>query len=266
MRRTTDNGAYGNSRPRRQRTGLTPSHRRNARVSAACSAYPSAADVPAVLASLTEVRVSSLAGERVHCLVADARGRCASVEFLDGKPVVHAGDDLPTPALANSAYGDSLERLRGHTGFGGDEPPRPWSRGGDRFSCAADRVRTLAADGRTPTVADAFGVLDEVAQGDFTKWSIVYDIAGRAVHFRTRDLRERRTVRLSGLDFADARMLDLNAGPVGDVTERLEPYEAARNRKLVADALAGTALLPKVPAFLAGMVARWPEMQRKGDR
>src|SRR4051812_40169767 len=38
---------------------------------------------------------------KIHFLTCDKGGSCATVEFLDGKPVIHAGASLPAPALTN---------------------------------------------------------------------------------------------------------------------------------------------------------------------
>ncbi len=39
----------------------------------------------------------------------------------------------------------------------------------------------------TPLVDYSFYILDKVAQGSFTKWSIVYDITNKKIYFRTSD-------------------------------------------------------------------------------
>ena len=44
----------------------------------------------------------------LHYLVADATGKAASIEFLDGKMVCHSGPDLPLKALTNLPYKECL--------------------------------------------------------------------------------------------------------------------------------------------------------------
>ena len=51
---------------------------------------------------------------RIHYLVCDARGDCATVEFLDGKMVCHQGQNLPYRVLANDTYEQSVAFVRAH--------------------------------------------------------------------------------------------------------------------------------------------------------
>src|SRR5215470_657433 len=44
----------------------------------------------------------------LHYLVADAGGHVATIEFLDGKMVVHRGKELPFAVLTNSTYDASI--------------------------------------------------------------------------------------------------------------------------------------------------------------
>jgi choloylglycine hydrolase len=79
----------------------------------------------------------------------------------------------------------------------------------------------------------AFRVLDRVAQGDFTKWRIVYDLTEKKVFFSTLEFRPRRQVQLADLNF------DCSAPPLAfDLSSpikqpRFERLTAARNLKLI---------------------------------
>ena len=59
----------------------------------------------------------------LHYLVADANGDAATIEFFNGKMVVHKGKELPFPVLANSPYSQSekaaadVNILSGNTRF-----------------------------------------------------------------------------------------------------------------------------------------------------
>src|SRR5262249_57775137 len=78
-----------------------------------------------VVAKLEAVRPMSRI--TIHYLVADASGDVATLEYLDGKLVVHRGATLPVRALTNSTYADSvaaLERAR-RAGEGPTPPSSP---------------------------------------------------------------------------------------------------------------------------------------------
>lgn len=152
-----------------------------------------AASVQDVLRSDSSIRVSGHEGVPLHYLVADASGDAATVEFVSGKMVVHQGSNLPYPVLTNSTYQESLAQLGG-----GHSPDHSLS----RFSRACSLLQQYALAGNEPPVPFASGVLDQVAQGDFTKWRIVYDLTDKKVFFSTLEFQPRRQVSLADLDFS----------------------------------------------------------------
>ena len=65
------------------------------------------ASVKEVIATSKKVRISPQGNPPLHYLVADASGHSAAIEFLNGRMVVHQGQGLPLPVLANTAYATS---------------------------------------------------------------------------------------------------------------------------------------------------------------
>jgi len=164
----------------------------------------------------------------IHYFFADARGDAAVIEFFAGRMVVHRGADLPVRALANNTYDESVRaydaaKRRGEV---------PASRGSlDRFVRGA-----MLSEGKGDPIARGFEILASVANPGYTRWSVVYDLAARVVHFRTDSNPEIRRLALGGLDFAcegTVRMFDVTAAGSGDVAGRLRPYTRAANRALI---------------------------------
>ena len=79
-----------------------------------------AASLQDVIDSQKRVRVRRFIGAMLHYFVADKSGKCAVIEFIDGKRVVYSGKSLPGAALANSTYNDSVSHLQQYKEFGGD--------------------------------------------------------------------------------------------------------------------------------------------------
>ena len=199
-----------------------------------------AASVAEVVATLDQVRIAR-GSAPLHFLVADRGGDVASIEFLDGKPVVHRGADLPYAALANDPYVASLGGLR---------------RGAnDRFARAARGLPSAT------TVDAAFALLDDVRDPRRTQWSIVYDQRNLVVHYRTLANRARRSVRMAALPFgcdSAVTTLDVDRGR-GDVTKAFRPYSAAENLALVRKSVRGTPFLQAMTDAEIVEAARWPE-------
>ncbi len=198
--------------------------------------------VAEVIANAAKIRIRE-DSVPLHYLVADRTGDVATIEFFDGKLVVHRGASLPIPALANDSYENALAMQR---------------RGaGDRFSRAAARLRDTA------TVDDAFAVLENVAQPT-TRWSIVYDLRNLAVHYRTKENRERRTVRFAAFDFSCAKpvlVLDVDTGH-GNVTKRFTTYTSAANLALVRKSLRTTSFTRDTPDAEIAKEAAKPDASR----
>lgn len=157
-----------------------------------------------------------------HYLIADASGRTAVVEFLDGQTVFHWGDKLPIPALANKPYAACVERLRGGLPLTIDSYDSA-----ARMKKVIDLGKTSLARTAEEAVDCAFSALKSVGSS-FTQWSIVFDIPGRTIHFLSSRNPSRRRIELRKLDFAcgkPLRWLDVHADEKGDIGGEFAEYD-----------------------------------------
>lgn len=212
-----------------------------------------AANVDEVIASDSKVRIAEAGSARIHFLIADAKGNVATIESLNGRTTVHRGDKLPYPVLTNDMYQVSVTYAQ-HL-----DPARPLTNSSlDRFARVTRGLPTTKGD----AVEKAFTLLDDVAQGEYTQWSIVYDIGEKRAYFRTRLHREVRFLDVDGLDFSCAtpvQVVDLNAAHAGDVSKHLADYSPDLNRNLVRAAFTETEFLRDTPADAVEALARYPE-------
>jgi len=168
-----------------------------------------------------------------HYLICDETGNCAVIEFLQGRMVVRQGEDLEIPVLTNSTYPVSAAYWqRGSLAkwlFSSSKDKPDGSL--HRFNCAANKVERFSPKRNLPTVNYAFKILDDVSMKK-TRWSIVYDIRKRTIHFRTKDVPDRRLIRLKRLDFtceSPLLFMDINETFSGDVTDLFDGYDRQRN-------------------------------------
>ena len=69
----------------------------------------------------------------------------------------------------------------------------------------------------------AFSILDKVAQGDYTKWSIVYDISNKKISFKTADYKNVKSFSFGAFDFAcsaNSLMFGMNQAASGEIAGR----------------------------------------------
>lgn len=178
------------------------------------------ATVSDVITSDNKLRISDN-DTPLHYLVADASGDVATIEFLNGKMVVHKGSELPFPVLTNDRYDISVKTATPIL-KPGSVASVPGNNSLDRFVKACSMVKQFSEVGSKHPVTDqAFSILNTVAQGDFTKWSIVYDVTNRMVYFKTAAYPSIKSIRFTAFDLScrnQARMYNMNQPGSGDIS------------------------------------------------
>jgi penicillin V acylase-like amidase (Ntn superfamily) len=204
--------------------------------------------VKELLAAAGKIRVEPIHG-RVHYMACDASGDCASLEYLEGKLVIHHGESLEVPVLTNHTYAQSLDHLRRHEG----KTPARDEGSLSRFQRAAERT---AGDASADS---AWAGLEDV-QWSRTRWQIVYDTQALSVQFRTREHPQIRSVTLSDLDPSCAQgtqVLSLQSPHSGPVAGLFQPYDPALNEALVQTGL--DELKADLPPQLVPLIAHFHE-------
>ncbi len=200
---------------------------------------------------------------KLHYLVCDRLGDCASIEFLNGNFVPHTGQTMPAQTLTNDTYQASLSYLQNFLGFGGNRTLPNSSSSLDRFVRASALNKQFAESGNpTDAVDHAFRTLKNVAQGSHTQWSIVYDLNAMRVHFRTRVSDAIKFIDLAPLNWAceaPVQIINIDHPVAGDIAPSLKAYSYDANRDLIGRAYKGTSFLANVPASEMDADARYPE-------
>lgn len=184
-----------------------------------------------VIATDKIVRIASVGTTPLHYLVADKKGNAATIEFLNGKMTVHKGTELPFPVLANSTYSQSVSHYKTSS----------LQRNGQsslaRFSRACSMVDDYQKNKTTASPIDySFNILSQVSQGDFTKWSIVYDIGQSKIYLKTNTEKRVKWIDVNAFDLvctSKPMQLDVNAHAEGDVTKRFISYAPKDNLRTV---------------------------------
>jgi len=200
--------------------------------------------VEQVIASDSQIRIYNTGELGTHYLVADKEGNCATIEFINGKMVYHTRETLPIKVLANSTYSESMEYLKRHKGFGGDQSVSDSSgsygiNSLNRFVRAANMLKNYNPNIQASSVDYAFNILDNVAQSilEFrTQWSIVYDIQKLRIYFRTFSNKQIRYMDLHSFDFScltPVKVLDMNLDGSGDMKDNFLDYTREMNLDLI---------------------------------
>lgn len=193
------------------------------------------ATVEEVIASDKELRIASTGTTPLHYLIADANGKAATIEFLNGKMVVHTGNSLPFAVLTNNRYEESLSQVEPTVKT---NTQRYFTDNSiDRFAKACKMVNEYQKQkAAIPIVDYAYSILENVAQGNHTKWSIVYDISRKKIYFKTREYPAIKNISFSAFSFvcnsaSKSRMM--NQAGEGVVDHLFTDFSLAINRELV---------------------------------
>jgi choloylglycine hydrolase len=116
----------------------------------------------------------------LHYFVADQTGKTAILEFDGSQWQIYTPGKPAHAVLSNNPYRESLRYLENFEGFGGKMPVIHRSGSNERFVSTAHMIQQYKGDDLR---GYAFSILDTVKQID-TRWSLIYDIPGRRVHFR----------------------------------------------------------------------------------
>jgi len=182
--------------------------------------------VEEVIASDSLVRIKEFVE---HFLVSDRTGKCATIEFIEGKMVYHMGKKMPVNCLTNNTYQESIESWQNNRL---PNPPDVEYKGSLlRFQVVADRVTEFKPTDSASAINYAFRTLQEV-QGSITQWSIVFDTENYRIYIRTKSHPEIRYIDLLSIDFScntPIQMLDIHEKLLGDISDMLQPYSSKRH-------------------------------------
>ncbi len=178
--------------------------------------------VDQVIANASEL---NLDGWGWHFFTADKTGKSASLEFLDGKLVIHTGATMPIQVLCNSQYEQEMTGLKTFNGFGGDKPVILEDKEIPRFVHAARMLQTYSPDIKPP-VEYAFDILRQLERGGM-QWSFVCDLINLKVYFRTVKAQGIKSIGFGDFDLScnsPAKYLDIHSELSGDVSKAFQDY------------------------------------------
>lgn len=214
-----------------------------------------------VIRSDTLIRISSLSVAPLHFLVCDKKGNRATIEYINGKMVVHTDSILTISVLANHTYEKSFEYLETKADFGGEDTTSYTSESLDRYANAASMIKNY--DGEN-IIDYSFNILQSVSQGKWTHWSIVYDIKNMIVYYKTKDNLSRKSIKVADLDFlcnSPSLFVDIES----DMTNEkivFNEYSYQENRVLIDSVCDNVKFLQSMPEEFREYLARYPETTR----
>lgn len=214
-----------------------------------------------VIDSEKKIRIPN-SSQPVHYLVADRDGNCASIEYLNGELVSHSGNSLKYRVLANDTYERSEKYYEDFADEGMFRSSNFERSSLNRFSKACNMIEQYSATGGTDAIDYSFKILNTVAQGNLTQWSIVYDLKNMIIYFKTLASPDIRNIDVTTIDFScgsPVKMIDINFPEPGTINSFMVNYHYRANRDLIESSYDGVDFLRGTSARVKNLAASYPE-------
>ncbi|NNK96726.1 MAG: linear amide C-N hydrolase, partial [Desulfobacterales bacterium] len=182
-----------------------------------------------VIASDSKIRIQASRESKLHFLICEQSGICATIEFIGGDLIYHTNERMPVKTLTNSTYADSLSFWRKE-----ELPKSDKNKSIERFILSAKMVKGYEPHAMDKPIEYGFNILKKVEHDSFkTQWSIVYDIAVLKIYFRTYGNQKIRYFDLNSFDFACStpiKVMDMGTNLSGDIMNEFIEYSYQANR------------------------------------
>ncbi len=216
------------------------------------------ATVNDVLLSDTTVRISKTSPTPLHFLVCDKKGTVATLEYLEGKLVVHQGKTLPYAASTNYTYDNCLKDLEQYQDFGGKEKMVNTNENDARFAIIAKQLKQY--NKKSDVINKAKEILQSVTM-DNTQWSIIYDLTQNKVYYKTKTNPEFKSFKLTFFNFNNKKpRLNVNIDSnLSKSNKEFVPYSYEVNLKHLKKVYGSLELFKNVPQSAIENTAKYPE-------
>lgn len=216
-----------------------------------------------VIDNLSTLKISKLLPAlNLHYFICDKNGDCVTVEFWGGKAFPLRIEDGFPPLLNNYPYSISINILKEYLPFGGKrkvKEPEIFSpnyeatiqfnsliRGNlpipnnmtERFAYMAVRINNDQITNEFTWEDYAF----DTFAIDPIPWLIVYNPNSGEIFFKTRENSSKRCLNITAFDYdckTPSKVLDIDSGEDGDVSNLFQDYNQEINRELIEYAFSG---------------------------
>ena len=151
--------------------------------------------VDEVLQNINDI---GLDGWNWQFFIADISGQTASVEYINGLPMIVRTEQMPIPLMGNGKYEDDLNFIKEFSGFGGTIPINMDDKQLPDFVKAAKMLEEYNGE---PSLSDyGFEILNQLSSK--AKWSVIMDYGNMNVYYKTAKHPAIKTFSINSFDFA----------------------------------------------------------------
>jgi len=195
--------------------------------------------VQEVIANDSQLRITFSSGAHpLFYLVCERMGRCAVIEFIEGKMIYYTDENMPVKVLAGPGEYDYAKFIEFWEQ--GELPTHDRFDSVHRFVVAANMVTNYDPMTSESAVDYVFDILSNVEMWLYerliTRWRIVYDIINLTIYYHTIENQQTRYFDLNSFDFScktPVKVLDIENGLQGNISNYFVDYTYEINRETI---------------------------------
>lgn len=214
------------------------------------------ADINDVIKNDSALEISPTSGVPIHCFVSDKNGNSLIFESVNGVIHHYEANQSKYPILTNDTYDRSVKMINRCKLFGGSSEVSIDKGSISRFIQIGAALKKYSTD-KTSPIDYSFDILYNVSVGDYTKWSIVYDLENLTVHYKTNSSDKIKIIKLKEFDFncsGDTKSIDIINDNKGDISNLFISTPIELNKKMVTESFSKTSFFKDIdPEFVKGI-------------
>lgn len=190
------------------------------------------ASVDELISNIEKIKIKAFA-INLHYYVADASGKVAIIEFLDGKIVVNNNSKYNLNVITNSTAENSEYFYKNKYKSVEKFPPTSLN----RFSRAVELIekhKLLGEQERRKEINYSFDILKSVFYKGWTVWSIVYDVKEMKIYWKSTKNKTVKWISLADFDFSKpTSMLNIDIKEEGNAKALFTPFDKEKNKAVI---------------------------------
>ncbi len=190
-------------------------------------------------------QLSPITETAIHCFITDKNGKSLIFESINGVTHHYKADAFNYPFLTNNPYEKSVKMINRCKEFGGKSSTPQGKESISRFIQLGVALKNYPLKKLNP-IDYSFNMLDNVSLGDYTKWSIVYDLENLLVYYKTASSKHTKIIDMNKFNLNctnDTKSIRIINNKKGNISNFFEKSTVEHNKKMVLNSFKNTSFL-----------------------
>jgi choloylglycine hydrolase len=217
-------------------------------------------DINDVIKNDSSIQFSPTSASAVHCFITDKFGKSLIFESVNGTTYHFKTDNNNFPFLTNDSYEKSVRMINRCKLFGGNLDIPEGNGSITRFIHIGIALKNYNRGNANP-IDYSFNILKNVSMGNYTKWTIVYDLNNLSISYRTKTSRGLKIIKMNSfnLNCSDETIsINIINNYKEDVSKFFIFTPIELNKKMVLESFRNTPFLMNIKPEYVEAIYKYP--------